>query len=247
MGRAFFSPLEQPVRRRVAAAAVSVCANALLVALILFLPRPETSAPQPDVIEIVLFTPEPEPEPEPVIEVFEDEPETVETPVEQDAVPEPAAEAAPPPPETIEAAPDQDEEDLRPAGGSPGPIALPEFEGDAIPLPAGRGSTSFVLRELFCLTSSAATREAGHCPDFGSEDPMFFLQHASPENLARAQAAFDLSSDEIRALFAERALPALNDLSGQDAISNQHSQATSSADSMRDSLPPQHPDPAFGD
>ena len=247
MGGAFFAPLSQPVRRRIAAAALSVCANGLLIALVLLLPPDIEPAPQPDVVEIILV----EREREEAARDTENTPsDTVDVPVQQDATPPPASPVAPATtrPETVmDEPPDEDknQEDDQPTG-TPGPVALPEFQGDALPLSAGRGSTRAVLRDLFCLNSSAATREAGDCPD-GPADARLFLDNASPENIARAEAAFDLSPAQIRSLFGARALPGLNDLSGQAATTNQHSVPTGSADEMRDSLPPQHPDPAFGD
>ena len=73
------------------------------------------------------------------------------------------------------------------------------------------------------------------------------LQFASPENIAKAEAAFaNLTDMQIRALYAGRGLP-VRDLEGQSTLADPTGRMTSSADQMRDSLPPLVPDPAFGD
>ncbi len=242
MGNAILAALDRPVRRRIAAAAVSLCANIGLLAFLLFIPRSIPAAPEVTAIDIVLFT-APEAEPDPVSEPDTvPEPDTVDIAIAQTATPSAAVDG-------LAAAEDGEVDDPATGpGGASGSdiIVLPEFHGEALPLPAGRGSTQMVLREIFCLNSSDATRAAGNCPDT-PVDGSIWLENASPENLARAQAAFNLSPAQIRAVFGERSLPLLNDLTGQAATSNTHSQATSAADSMRDSLPAQHPDPAFGD
>ena len=267
MGRAFFEPVDQPVRRRFAAAAVSLCANALLIALLLFAPRHTPEAPEIQAIEVILFTdtsePEPEIEPDPIPEPETTEPETtepettepepaeiVEVLVAQDETPpEPDQTDSIPPPPTIMADELVEDEDvaLDGATSSDDAVALQAFNGEALPLPPDRSATGRVMRQLFCLNSSEATREAGNCPEGPSPDGSFFLRHASNENLARARSAFDLTPGQMRSAFGNGSPFPLNDLSGQGAMSNQHSQTTSSADSMRDSLPAQHPDPAFGD
>ncbi|MBR9824860.1 MAG: hypothetical protein GYB36_03545 [Alphaproteobacteria bacterium] len=257
MGRAFFEPVDQPVRRRFAAAAVSLCANALLIALLLFAPRHTPEAPEIQAVEVILFTdtsqPEPEIETDPIPEPETTEPEQaeiVEVLVAQDETPpEPDQTDTIPPPPAITADELVEDEDvaLDGATSSDEAVALQAFNGEALPLPPGRSATGRVMRQLFCLNSSEATREAGNCPEGPNPDGSFFLRHASNENLARARSAFDLTPGQMRTAFGNGSPFPLNDLSGQGAMSNQHSQATSSADSMRDSLPAQHPDPAFGD
>lgn len=257
MGGVFFAPLDQPVRRRIAAAAVSVCANALLIALILLAPRHISAPPEREseieAVEIIIFNDIPEPETAPPIEVttpqddlVEPDPveEVVETLVEQDAaepIPAPIAGAE----IAQEAVEEGVEEDVQPGSDEEAPVALQAFNGEEVDLAPGRGSTQRVLRQVFCLKSSDATREAGDCPEGPSADGEFYLRHASAENIARARTAFDLTPGQMRNAFGE--IIPLADLTGQSAMSNQHSQATGSADEMRDSLPAQHPDPAFGD
>ncbi len=257
MGGVFFAPLDQPVRRRIAAAAVSVCANALLIALILLAPRHISATPEReralDAVEIIIFNDIPEPETAPPMEVTTPEEELVEPePVEEVVeilVEQNAAEPVPPPVADAEIAQDAadaaSEEDVEEGSDEEAPVALQAFNGEEVDLPPGRGSTQRVLRQVFCLKSSDATREAGDCPDGPSPDGEFYLRHASAENIARARTAFDLTPGQMRNAFGD--IIPLADLTGQAAMSNQHSQATGAADEMRDSLPAQHPDPAFGD
>ena len=74
------------------------------------------------------------------------------------------------------------------------------------------------------------------------------LRYASPENIARAQNAFNLgTADDIRALFGEGPALGLADLAGQPTLADTSERPTSASDEMRDTLPPRHPDPAFGD
>ncbi|WP_300528350.1 hypothetical protein [Maricaulis sp.] len=265
MGEALFAPLDQPWPRRVFAGVLAVCANALLLALILLTPRHITAPPELDVVDVILVERPRAPE-EPVVDdTATEEPPVQEIAVVQAAEPEtpedeapaPAPDPGPLPPRTDQAvelssppaaspSTDEDDED-QPAepGGSSGFLA---FEGEALPLPAGRGSTPMLLREVFCQSSSAATRQAGACPDGPPERGLAYARHGSAEELARVRAALglDLSAEDIRALFGGQPLGS-RDLSGLGTTTNQHSLPTSSADSMRDSLPPLVPDPAFGD
>lgn len=104
------------------------------------------------------------------------------------------------------------------------------------------------MHDVLCMATSEATRRAAACPPGTDEDGLPMLQYASPENLARARAAFNLgSADEIRALFGEGAALGTRDLSGQPTLADGSERPTSSSDEMRDTLPPLHPDPAFGD
>lgn len=254
MGEVLFAPLDKPWPRRVIAGALAVMANALLLALILLTPRHMLDPAEPDVVEVILVELPVETEEAPA-----EERPVQDTPVEQEAepeaddnapedtsqAPEPVAPAATQAPaDTI--AEDEDEDDAEQSRGGGGGFLA--FEGDALSLPAGRGSTPMFLREVFCQSSSAATREAAACPDGPPEGGWAYSDHGTAEQLARVRAAYGigLRAEEIRALFADRPIPA-RDLAGLGTTTNQHSQATSSADSMRDSLPPLVPDPAFGD
>ncbi|WP_300556140.1 hypothetical protein [Maricaulis sp.] len=254
MGEVLFAPLDEPWPRRVFAGALAVMANALLLALILLAPRHMLDPVEPDVVEVILVerpveTEEPPAEVRPVQDI----------PVEQEAEPETADNAPERPPQAPEqVAPaesqargetipeDEDEDEIEQSRGGGGGFLA--FEGDALSLPAGRGSTPMFLREVFCQSSSAATREAAACPDGPPEGGWAYSDHGTAEQLARVRAAYGigLTAEEIRALFADRPIPA-RDLAGLGTTTNQHSQATSAADSMRDSLPPLVPDPAFGD
>lgn len=253
MGEALFAPLEEPWLRRAFAGALAVAANALLLALILFAPRHLLPPIEPDVVDIILVELPREPEETPA-----EERPVEDIPVEQVSEPEAADDASAETSQSAEpiaaleplalsqeALEDEEEDENAARGGGGGFLA---FEGDALPLPAGRGSTPMFLREVFCQSSSAATRQAGACPDGPPEGGWLYSDHGTLEELARVRAAFGigLSAEEIRALF-ETGTPGVRDLGGLDTLTNQHSQPTSSADSMRDSLPPLVPDPAFGD
>ena len=254
MGEVLFAPLDEPWPRRVIAGALAVMANALLLGLILLTPRHMLDPAEPDIVEVILVELPVETE-----EVPAEERPLQDIPVEQEAEPE----AADSEPEDIQRAPeplapaesqapadtipeDEDEDDAEQSRGGGGGFLA--FEGDALSLPAGRGSTPMFLREVFCQSSSAATREAAACPDGPPEGGWAYSDDGTAEQLARVRAAYGigLTAEEIRALFADRPLPT-RDLAGLGTTTNQHSQATSSSDSMRDSLPPLVPDPAFGD
>lgn len=237
MGEVLLSPLIEPVPRRVLAGATAVFANLLLLALVFAVPRPEHAARELPPFEITLVT-----LPEPVVEtqeetvtpddhVEDDQPETrpAEAPNQV-----PALTAAPLPPQTD----DEDE-----------PAAITSLQAFTGPmaLPNTTTATQSVLQSVFCSTTSQFNREGLPCPDQTGPAGGVFARSYSDEELTALQAAFglNLSPDQIRALFTD-GLP-VRDLAGQPTVSSQHSQHTSSADSMRDSLPPLHPDPAFGD
>lgn len=237
MGEVLSPPLVEPVPRRVIAGATALLANLLLLALVFAVPRPDHAARELPPFEITLVT-----LPEPVVETQE---ETV-TPDEhvEDDQPEtrpaeapnqvPALTAAPLPPQT-------DEEDE--------PATITSLRGltSPMPLPNTTTATQSVLQSLFCSTTSDVNRNGLPCPDQTGPAGGVFARSYSDEELGALQAAFglNLSADQIRALFSDG--PPVRDLTGQPTLTSQHSQHTSSADSMRDSLPPLHPDPAFGD
>jgi len=262
MGVALFAPPTGTVRRRLLAGGLSIAANGALLLLLIFLPqRPASVAPRPP-LDVVLVTLPPEP-PDPQTIPSETSPETVpetepELETEPETVPTPQAEAIAPPARTRAAEPpagaladaqpaDDDEED-RPAGGGV-PQSPAEIIGAARPLPegSGPGSTGYAVREIFCLSTSDGNRDALNCPPGDGSEGLPMLEFASPENIARAEAAFaGLDAGEIRALFSGRTL-AVRDLAGQPVLADPSARSTSSADQMRDTLPPLIPDPAFGD
>lgn len=267
MGDALWTPPAEDLRRQLIAGALAIAINAALIAGLLFIPRDLPAPADASVVSVVLV-PRPAPAAEPVAqepdpldaEAPEPEPEpepTTET--EPDLAPEsePIPDEAPPRPTELAQAPgtpeDEDEDNAPPADQA---AAVPspgggfpqlDFGGDPLPFPAGPGSTSFVTREIFCLSYSEANRDAGNCPDGALEDGLSMLRYADPEEIARVEAMMQMQlSGEIQAILSARAFPG-RDLSGQSTLADPSSRATSSADQMRDSLPALVPDPAFGD
>lgn len=263
MGVKLWTPLSEGMRRRLFAGTMALVLNGALVSLIVFAPRYEPPAPDPTIVDVTFVSlPEPsapdttpEPDVEPEIEPEpEQQPETMPEP-------EPAAEPEVLPADTpVETSP---AEDLPPE--APGPAladAIPPEDEDEtttsaglyqlptapIPLPDGPGSTAEAVRAVFCLSSSDGNRRAGNCSEESIVDGQRLLQFASDENKARAAAAAlaQLNAAQLQALLGEGGLP-VRDLSGQATLADVASRPTSSADQMRDSLPPRHPDPAFGD
>jgi len=258
LGVALFAPPTETVRRRLLAGGLSLAANGALLILLVFLPqRLSTVEPRPP-LDVVLVTLPPQPEAEPAAEQEPpseplDPPPEAAAPQPADAAPagtrpaEPVAETAD---DTPQSAPEQAEEDDEDAQGGGGlPLRPAEIIGQARPLPegSGPGSTGYAVREIFCLSTSDANRDALNCPPGDGSEGLPMLEFASPENIARAEAAFaGLDAGEIRALFSDRDLP-VRDLAGQPVLADPSTRATSSADQMRDTLPPLIPDPAFGD
>mgnify|MGYP003663935021 CR=1 FL=1 len=262
MGQAAVRPAFVPARR-VLAWAGALLANAALLAAILLVPRPPLESPPLNVINLQLVaevTPEPalqaEPEPQP-----EADAETVAVPPDPAPLP-PAARNGDADPQTPDDAEEEEEEEDRaePDPGSDemrlpdrpeavGANALANYAIAPLPESAALTGTPFVIREIFCLTSSEATREAGQCPDDPDPDGLSMLRYASDANLEaglRAAIGHGMSPEQMRALFEAGGLP-LADLSGQPTLGDTSQRPTSSADQMRDSLPPRHPDPAFRD
>lgn len=262
----FLTPLSEALRRRLTAGALALAANLLIIIGLLFAPRPEPVETEPAVLDIVFVSlpepapepvPEPEPEPEPEAEP-EPEPEPESTP-EPDPEPEPVAEPEPapspePPLDTAAVVAPSDE--LPPADRAASAVEAPNILSDtnpfnddrtAIPFPGGGGGTEYAVRSVFCLSTSDANRRALACTPFRSDDGLPMLQYASEENIARGRAAMaQFTADQIRALFERNAYPG-RDLGGQATLADVLGRPTSSADQMRDSLPPLVPDPAFGD
>lgn len=265
MGDALWTPPAEDLRRQLIAGALAIAINAALIAGLLFIPRDLPAPADASVVSVVLV-PRPAPAAEPVaqepdqpeVEAPEPEPEPApETEPELMPEPEPVPDEAQPRPSELALVPgtpeDEDEDNASPADQA---AAVPsqgggfprlDFGGDALPFPAGPGSTSFVTREIFCLSSSEANRDAGNCPDGALEDGLSMLRYADPEEIARVEAMMQMQlSGEIQAILSARAFPG-RDLSGQSTLADPSARATSSADQMRDSLPALVPDPAFGD
>lgn len=265
MGDALWTPPAEDLRRQLIAGALAIAINAALIAGLLFIPR-DLPAPADTSVVSVVLVPRPAPAAEPIpqepdqpeVEAPEPEPEpTPETEPESAPEPEPVPDEAQPRPSELALVPgtpeDEDEDNASPADQA---AAVPsqgggfpqiDFGGDALAFPAGPGSTNFVTREIFCLSSSEANREAGNCPDGALEDGLSMLRYADPEEIARVEAMMQMQlSGEIQAILSARAFPG-RDLSGQSTLADPSSRATSSADQMRDSLPALVPDPAFGD
>lgn len=254
MGEVLSPPLNEPGPRRILAFATALLANSLLFALIFAVPRQDIAAPERAPFEVTLLS-EPVPsEPVPAEETAEQDnpvdPDTSvepDTPVEAQTVPVPreVSEAEAPVIAALPADGDLTDED-EDAAASPLGAGFQTFSDSPLALPAGPGSTQMFVRNVFCSSSSDANREAGACPDRADENTFQFARFASEEELARVRAAMglDLTPAQIRALFN---IQPTRNLAGQATMTNQHSQHTSSADSMRDSLPSLVPDPGFGD
>ena len=244
MGQAAVRPGRETVLRRALAWALALAANGVLIALIVLAPR-SVPAPTPlNVVDLVLVaarTPEVEPVERPPEIAAEPAPRRVE-PVREQTIDAPSA--AP----MIRTSEDEEDE----VEEQPDHITtdrLPDGAFIVLPPPPAPGGTSFVLREIFCMTSSDATREAGDCPGDRNADGLALLRYATGaanDEALQAALGLGLSSDQIRALFAGDGLP-LADLTGESTLADTAQRPTSSSDEMRDSLPPRHPDPAFGD
>ena len=247
MGGEFLTAPSETVRRRVLAGALALVINAGLIALLLFLPRPPLPEPEPEAMDVVLVTLPPRPQEPPQSEPDPVEPD-VETPVEQAPIAPAGPEQAPAPDRLARAdLPGEEEEDETetPSPVTGGGHPQTEFIGEALPFPAGPGSTGYTVRNAFCLSSSDANREAGNCPD-GDWNEIDLLQHVNPETIARAEAMMQMELQAgIAAMQGADGLP-VRDLDGQPTLDNPANRPTGTADQMRDTLPALHPDPAFG-
>ncbi|WP_297732700.1 hypothetical protein [uncultured Maricaulis sp.] len=250
----FLTPLSEALRRRLTAGAMALAINTLIVTGLIFMPRPDAIPPEPDVLDIVFVTDpviEPEPEPEPVTEPDPEPVSEIEDAVEPDAAPEVSPETTPEP-VANPAAEHLAEVSPEPAGGDEAPNILSDtnpFNDDraAIPFPGGGGGTEYAVRSVFCQSTSDANRRALACTPFMASDGLPMLQYASEENIARGRAAMaQMTAEQIQALFARNGFPG-RDLGGQPTLADPSARFTSSADQMRDTLPPLVPDPAFGD
>ncbi|BDX00385.1 hypothetical protein MACH15_21370 [Maricaulis maris] len=265
LGVAFSLPLSGTLRRRLIAGATALAANLLIFLGLIFMPHRPVTATEPASLDIVFVTlPAPVPQPEPAADP---EPETAAEPLEPEAGPAPdqAPEQVPVMPEALPdtgtpdtVTPDTGTADATDAdaaetgAGVEAPNILFDtnpFNDDrvAMPFPGGNGSTEYAVRSLFCLSTSEANRTALACPLSDGSEGLPLLRFASDENIARAQAAMaQMRADQIQALFARGGFPG-RDLGGQATLADPSMRPTSSADQMRDTLPPLVPDPAFGD
>jgi len=247
----FLTPLSEALRRRLTAGATALAINTLIVTGLIFMPRPDAIPPDPDVLDIV-FVMDPVIEPEP--ESAEPDPDPVTedaTEPEVESVPDAELEVSPEPIPAPTAEP-LDEAVPAPAGGGDTPSILSDtnpFNDNrtALPFPGGGQGTEYAVRSVFCFSTSNANREALACSLSDGSEGLPMLQFASEENIARGRAAMaQMTANQIQALFARNGFPG-RDLGGQPTLADPSLRPTSSADQMRDTLPPLVPDPAFGD
>lgn len=210
----------------------AICGGALINALLIFglirLP-PGTIEPF-QVIDVTLVVPAPEPQPEAV----------------EEAVPEPVVEDIPPdpepiterPPETVSPSPIQATPSDAPVSArsvDEAPESPPSGERDVYAVSPG---TRSVLSGLQCPGDPEGFARTGVCGDTARR---YARIEAPAEDLG---AGFDLSPDQIRALFGDTD----HIYAGQPTLDNPAARRNlSTADQMRDALPASQPDPAFGD
>ncbi|WP_339743235.1 hypothetical protein [uncultured Maricaulis sp.] len=245
MGQAAVRPVREIVIRRTLAWALAFAANGALIVLILVAPRPPAAPAALTAIDLVLVaTPEPEIEPD------DSPPEIAPSPPAQaDMATATQARDESDDEQVVNADLADDEEALTDNPTDSPQQGLAAYEISALPETAALTGTPFIVREIFCMTSSEANREAGHCSDDPDPDGLAMLRFASDANLAAGQQAaigHGMSAEQIHALFEGDGL-GLTDLRGRPTLADTSRRPTSSADQMRDSLPPRHPDPVFGD
>lgn len=210
----------------------AICGGALINALLIFglirLP-PGTIEPF-QVIDVTLVVPAPEPQPEAV----------------EEAVPEPVVEDIPPdpepiterPPETVSPSPIQATPSDAPVSArsvDEAPESPPSGEREVYAVSPG---TRSVLSGLQCPGDPEGFARTGVCGDTARR---YARIEAPAEDLG---AGFDLSPDQIRALFGDTD----HIYAGQPTLDNPAARRNlSTADQMRDALPASQPDPAFGD
>ncbi len=245
MGQAAVRPVREIVMRRTLAWALAFAANGALIVLILVTPRPPAAPAALTTIDLVLVA-----APESEIAPVETPPEIAPLePAQADPVPPTQTRDASDAGQAVNADLAADEEQANDRLADDQQSGLAGYEISALPETAALTGTPFIVREIFCRTSSEATREAGHCRDDPDADGLAMLRFASDANLAAGQQAaigHEMSAEQIHALFEGDGL-GLADLRGQSTLADSGSIPTSSADQMRDSLPPRHPDPVFGD
>lgn len=214
--------------QRLAAIGGGALINALLIFGLIRLP-PGTIEPF-RVIDVTLVVPAPEPQPE-VVE------EAVPEPVVEDIPPDPEPVAESPPetaaPSPIQAVPSDAPVSARSVDEAP--EAPPSGDRDVYAVSPG---TRSVLSGLQCPGDPEGFARTGVC---GDEARRYARVEAPAEDLA---AGFDLSADQIRALFGDSD----HIYAGQPTLDSPAARRNlSTADQMRDALPASRPDPAFGD
>jgi hypothetical protein len=210
----------------------AICGGALINALLIFglirLP-PGTIEPF-QVIDVTFVVPAPEPQPE-VVE------EAVPEPVVEDIPPEPEPITERPPesvsPSSVQAAPSDAPVSARSVDEAP--ESPPSGDRDVYAVSPG---TRSVLSGLQCPGDPEGFARTGVCGDTARR---YARIEAPAEDLA---AGFDLSADQIRALFGDSD----HIYAGQPTLDSPAARRNlSTADQMRDALPASRPDPAFGD
>lgn len=213
--------------QRLAALGGGALINALLIFGLIRMP-PGTIEPF-RVIDVTFIVPAAEPEPE-IVE------EAVPEPVAEDIPdPEPVAEH---PPETPAPAQSQSAPSNAPVSArsvDEAPDSPPSGDRDVYAVSPG---TRSVLSGLQCPGDPDGFARTGVC---GDEARRYARIEAPAEDLA---AGFDLSADQIRALFGDTD----HIYAGQPTLDSPAARRNlSTADQMRDALPASRPDPAFGD
>lgn len=212
--------------QRLAALGGGALINALLIFGLIRLP-PGTIEPF-RVIDVTFVIPEPVPE---IVE------ETAHEPVVEDMPPEPEP-VADRPPEPVSPAPAQAAPSDAPVSArsvDEAPEAPPSGDRDVYAVSPG---TRSVLSGLQCPGDPEGFARTGVCGDTARRHARI---EAPAEDLG---AGFDLSADQIRALFGDTD----HIYAGQPTLDNPAARRNlSTADQMRDALPASRPDPAFGD
>ncbi|MDG1416814.1 MAG: hypothetical protein P8P99_03320 [Maricaulis sp.] len=237
-------PLSNTVRRRLRASGIALGVHGVF-GLTAYFAHSEYFEKLPEIpksVDVVFLNP-PEPEltppPEPEIE-----PEIAPP---APAVPPPPPRDTPVVPVPTEAPPagpvssEEDEEEAPPQMTNLERLQSYEVQPFFIAPPPGR--TAELLQSVFCATTPDSSRDAAEC-DYSDYDPTALLQYAETRDLGALNAAFglDLTPNQIRILNGIAA----HELAGQATLDTS-ARPTSSADEMRDTLPPQVVDPSFGD
>jgi protein TonB len=225
-------------RHRYFAGAIALALHAILLALILFVSN--TPAPiqvPPNIISLTLVS-----SPETVsdntdshLEETAISPESLPTPLQNQSVPVSILV------NEINDGSEDDENDQNLEEQS----SIENFSvyNAIMPLTQNSNTTSNTLRHIFCLSSSEFTRDViGNCHNESDVLALLNAIGVAKSPLGELPTSSDLTPDQIRAFFGITT----HNIAGQSSMTSGGSY-TSSADEMRDSLPPQHPDPVFGD
>lgn len=214
--------------QRLAAIGGGALINALLIFGLIRIP-PGTIEPF-RVIDVTFIVPAAEPEPE-IVE------EAVPEPMAEDITPEPepVAERSPETPAPAQSQPAPSNAPVSARSVDEAPESPPSGDRDVYAVSPG---TRSVLSGLQCPGDPDGFARTGVC---GDEARRYARIEAPAEDLA---AGFDLSTDQIRALFGDSD----HIYAGQPTLDNPAARRNlSTADQMRDALPASRPDPAFGD